>query len=159
MKAKFRPIPQLTPGDIARLTSKAGREGECWPWQGSKLVTGYGVTYVSGSRANLLAHRVAYFQATGDDPGPLDIDHTCHNRSCVNPKHLRAVTHKVNSENRAGTSANNTSGVRGVHWDKSRNAWMARVKHNGVAYNLGRFSSLSEAECKVVEARARFFGV
>ena len=160
MTRKTTPIPQLTHRDMATMDSKTERlPSGCWEWRGSKLKTGYGVAYASGVKRNLLAHRMAYFRATGEDPGSRDIDHLCHNRGCVNPEHLRAVTHKVNAENRAGTSANNTSGVRGVHWDRTRNAWMARVKHNGVARNLGRFTSLAEAERVVIEARSALFAV
>lgn len=157
--ARFhRPIPPLSESDVATLDGKTERKpGECWEWLGFKSKTGYGLTYVSGLQKNMLAHRVAYLRAKGEDPGPLDVDHTCHNRGCVNPEHLRAVTHKVNAENRAGLSDNNTSGVRGVHWDKTRGKWMARVKSHGVSKNLGRFNSLDEAERVVNAARVAAF--
>lgn len=40
---------------------------------------------------------------------------------------------------------NNTSGYKGVAWDKSRNKWVAYIKLNGKTKNLGRFSTKEEA--------------
>jgi hypothetical protein len=45
----------------------------------------------------LLAHRVAYVAATGADiPEGLFLDHLCRVRNCVEPSHLRTVTHRQN---------------------------------------------------------------
>jgi hypothetical protein len=87
----------------------------------------------------------------------MEIDHTCHNRLCVKPDHLRVVTRKQNLENLTGWRSNNTSGIRGVSWDKSRNKWMASLKHNGQKMNLGRYESQAEAEAVVVAKRNELF--
>lgn len=68
--------------------------GECWEWQGAILSNGYG-----GLTINLRsykAHRVSYDLFNGNLSNKLLIDHTCRNRLCVNPDHLRQVTDKVN---------------------------------------------------------------
>lgn len=44
-------------------------------------------------------HRRAYQLWVGPIPPGLEIDHTCHVRSCINPEHLRAVTHTENMRN------------------------------------------------------------
>ncbi len=44
----------------------------------------------------LLAHRVSYELHKGPIPDGLFIDHICRTRCCVNPNHLRAVTHAQN---------------------------------------------------------------
>lgn len=160
MRKKFTPIPALSAKESAALTQRVTRSADgCWIWQGWKSRNGYGGMYVSALRRNMIVHRLAYFNATGIDPGTLDVDHMCHQRACINPAHLRAVPHQVNSENRAGLSENNTSGVRGVHWDATRKKWMARIKQHGVAKNLGRFDSLSDAESAVRAARADRFAL
>ncbi|MGO3650436.1 HNH endonuclease signature motif containing protein [Agrococcus casei] len=44
----------------------------------------------------LPAHRFAYADSRGAIPEGLEIDHLCRNRSCVNPKHLEAVSKREN---------------------------------------------------------------
>lgn len=43
-----------------------------------------------------LVHRVMYERMRGPIPRGLELDHICRVRRCVNPFHLRAVTHKEN---------------------------------------------------------------
>lgn len=64
---------------------------ECWPWVGSVTGDGYGQMRGRG------AHRVAYELHVGPIPTGLVIDHLCHVRHCVNPRHLEAVTNQENS--------------------------------------------------------------
>jgi hypothetical protein len=85
------------------------------------------------------------------------IDHTCHNRRCVNPDHLRTVTHKQNQENRSGAQPNSTSGVRGVTWMSREKRWVSQVSHNGKQYVGGYFKTIAEAEASVIALRNKLF--
>jgi hypothetical protein len=67
---------------------------DCWDWVGSKNELGYGTMRYRGRVWK--AHRVSYLLFNGDPENGLVIDHTCKNRSCVNPLHLEEVTQKEN---------------------------------------------------------------
>ena len=66
----------------------------CWVWLGSKQPAGYGQMTVDGKLRR--AHRVSYELVKGRIPDGLDLDHLCHNPSCVNPNHLEPVTRREN---------------------------------------------------------------
>ena len=135
-----------------RFWAKVLKTEGCWLWTASKRGPGYGqVTVAPGKQG--YAHRYSYEIHNGPIPDGAHIDHTCHNKLCVRPSHLQPVTIRQNMENRSGATRPSSSGVRGVHWVKSRNKWCAQVGHQGETVHLGYFENLSEAEATVVEKR------
>lgn len=113
---------KLTPADVAhmhsfikRLTAeerywaKVDKRGpeECWLWTGS-VRNRYGAFWYKGRVDN--AHRVALHLIGTPIPDKMDVDHTCRCKLCVNPAHLRVVTHRVNSlENSNSLHARNAA--------------------------------------------------
>jgi len=148
----------LTPSDIARFWSKVEKTDGCWLWQAA-LVRKYGMFRLvqDGKQIMRKAHRIAYQLIKGPVPNGMRLDHTCHVEACVNPDHLRPVTAKQNSENRAGANANSKSGVRGVSWNRLSNKWIVTVGHNGKRYKGGDFTDLSEATAAASALRAKLF--
>lgn len=137
-----------------RFWAKVDKSGDCWTWTGSRSSTGYGnIGEGAPSKRVLSAHRLSYEMANGKAPKGLVIDHKCHNRACVNPDHLQAVPQKMNGENRAGLNAHNTSGVRGVFWNKMARKYEARAGHNGKLHYAGLYATKAEAEAAVVALR------
>ena len=129
----------------------------CWNWTGNRTkpgARGYGKFGV-GQR-EIVAHRFAFELLVGPVPEGFEIDHICRNRHCVNPSHLRLVTRKQNMEHQ-GVQEKNTSGFRGVHWDKRRQSWYGKVQHNKRQYFVGYFSSAEDADSAVVSLRNELF--
>jgi hypothetical protein len=101
------------------------------------------------------AHRLAWLYVTGCWP-KNQIDHINGIGNDNKFSNLREATHKQNSENRCLPSTN-TSGFRGVSWDKDSNKWRAYVKHNGKMKHLGRFQTAEEAAKVAAAKRAELF--
>jgi hypothetical protein len=101
----MRAIPELTPVQVDRFWSKVDVvPGNCWEWTASRTATG-GYGQVRINEISLRAHRVAYALLIGDTP--LELDHLCRNRLCVNPDHLEPVTRRENWERGQNNAAMN----------------------------------------------------
>lgn len=96
---------------IDRFWSKVNKSGDCWLWIAGRSAQGYGKFFYSkgiNGQKNLQAHRISYLLKNGELINGLVIDHVCKNTSCVNPMHLRQVTHRFNTvDNSISPVANN----------------------------------------------------
>ena len=52
----------------------------------------------------------------------------------------------------------NTSGIKGVSWDKSRNKWVAQIQFKGKNYYLGRYANKEDAREAREKAEKEMFG-
>jgi hypothetical protein len=104
-----------------------------------------------------MAHRFAYESINGPIPEGLQVDHICHNTSCVLVKHLRLATPSQNKENMAGARADSKSGIRGVRWARRQRKWYASVRQMGALHYLGYFDDIRDAEAAVIAKRNELF--
>lgn len=84
-------------------------------------------------------------------------DHINRVKSDNRRSNLRPATISQNQQNRAAP-INNTSGVKGVYWNKKDKKWMARIQIKGEEKYLGNYSTLQEAHIAYIEAAKQYFG-
>lgn len=70
-------------------------------------------------------------------------------RTQVDGTIVQTLTQKV--------SKNNTSGIKGVSFDKTRKLWVAQIGFQGKNYSLGKFKKIEDAEKARKDAEDRFF--
>lgn len=99
----------------------------------------------------LLLHR----EVLGLDPGHVCIvDHINGNPLDNRRANLRVATASENAQNRTRPHARNTSGHRGVVWDRAHGAWRAGAQLNGRQYFLGLFDDAALAGAAAAAWRA-----
>ena len=139
-------------GLFTRKFTKGGRLGGSV--SGNKNTT-LGYTLVGVDGCVYRAHRLAFLYMTGRIPDIIDhIDNNGFNNSWDN---LREADYFTNGYNHS-MHKNNTSGVKGVNFNKASGKWVARIRVNGVRKCLGNFSKLSDAEAAIVSARNKYHG-
>lgn len=86
----------MTEADISRFWSKIqiGKADECWPWIAkSRHQSGYGLFTMASARKGGVKHvasRIACYLGNGPAPDGLpNALHSCDNKPCCNPAHLR----------------------------------------------------------------------
>jgi HNH endonuclease/AP2 domain len=102
-----------------------------------------------------LTHRIIFMMFNGYLPKIVDhIDGNPKNNKIEN---LREVTRSQNCQNQK-IRRNNTSGVKCVTLDKSRNKWLVQIHFNKKKKNLGYYQDLELAELVAIEARDKYHG-
>ena len=94
---------------VDRLLSRVSPEPNtgCWLWFGAMREDGYGKMLLRSRQTR--PHIIAYEVFVGPVPQGLVLDHLCRERSCCNPRHLEAVTPRVNILRGVSTSARNAA--------------------------------------------------
>lgn len=87
----------------------------------------------------------------------LSVDHINGNGLDNRKENLRICSHKENLRN-SRKPKNNTSGYKGVSWDKSRNRWKAYIIFDYKFKYLGRFKIKKDAALAYNKAAKDLFG-
>lgn len=120
-------------------------------------LTKEGYKTLSVNRTFIMAHRAIWILMTGSQPiGDIDhIDGCPSNNSWSN---LRQASRSQNLCNTAIRKNKSSSGVKGVHFCKNSNAWLARLRINGRMVYREAFKTLEEAAIAIKTNRERIHG-
>jgi hypothetical protein len=102
------------------------------------------VTRYNGNVINLTEHRVIYEHFNGIIPEGMVIDHIDGNPGNNSIKNLQSITQSRNIM-KGRLTKKNTTGVRGVSFEKERKRYIAEGKIDGVYYRIGHFYDLESA--------------
>lgn len=105
-----------------------------------------GYVYIRFKNNIYVAHRLIYIWHYGKINGILD--HIDGNRSNNFINNLRIANYTSNQYNRK-ISKNNSSGVKGVYWNKRYNKWEASIKINKKPTYIGRYNNINEAKTAI----------
>jgi len=138
----------LSQGYVTIIDAADYDELSQFKWYYNASAGGYAARNIkldNGKKSIELLHR-----RLNDTPVGFDTDHKNTDRLDNRRSNLRTATRQQNERNRSSMNAN-TSGCRGVSFDKSRGKWAAYIKFNYRKIHLGRYDTFEEA----VAARQR----
>lgn len=93
----------------------------------------------------------------GSIPAGLYVDHINGNTSDDRVSNLRLATPSQNSFNKS-LPKSNSSGFKGVTWNKSCKKWQVLIHKNKKPIYLGVYSDIELADLVASEAREKYFG-
>lgn len=103
-----------------------------------------GYKVVGINKKEYKVHRLVHYIIHGYD-SENQIDHKDNNKSNNRPDNLREANSSCNQIN-TKTKSNNTSGVVGVSWEKSRERWRVQVQRSDGRNNcIGRYKNFDDA--------------
>lgn len=104
----------------------------------------------------ILLHRIV-LRLEPDDNCVVDHKHGRESRNDNRKSNLRPCTHSENIMN-TGLRSNNTSGTTGVHFDKRKQKWVARISANGQRIILGEYDNFEDAKSKRMISEDEYHG-
>jgi hypothetical protein len=143
MQEEYRKIEGLNSYSVSNLGNvKNHRFGNVFTLQTSK--SGYKTININSIKKLFRVHRlVAQAFIPNPDNKPY-VDHIDNDKSNNRVDNLRWVTPSENNYN-SSISITNTSGYKGVSFDKRSNKWTASIRHNNKTYHLGSFINKKDA--------------
>jgi hypothetical protein len=110
-------------------------------------------SHITINKKHYKTHRLIYFMFHGYMPKEVDhIDNNSLNNRIENLRPANRSEQCCNTRLRK----NNTSGIKGVSFDKNRNKWIVAVAKNKKTVYTNRFKDLELAELVAIEARDKY---
>jgi hypothetical protein len=122
------------------------------PYHWWKGVKGEVITKTNDGKT-LLLHRLVM----GVDDFQMQVDHIRHKRYDNRKSELRIIDNSKNQMNSV-IKKNNTSGCKGVSWDKRAGKWYAYINVNKKRINLGKYINFEDAVKVRKGAEEKYFG-
>lgn len=113
-------------------------------WNWCALICPRTVYAVRGQRTSGISRLVYLHRIIVQTPIGFETDHKDGNGLNNMRGNLRSVTRSQNQQNQH-LRRDNTSGAKGVSWDKNAEKWRADIRANGKRLFLGYFASVDEA--------------
>ena len=152
---------KLTQGQVAKVCDCHYHLVKDYKWH-AQLVAANGAYYVAhtstvaekrlGAPAKIQMHRLI-----NNTPQGVFTDHKDHdtlNNQCSN---LRTATQSQNIMN-TRIRSDNTSGIKGVSFHKSRGKYQVHIAVNGKIKHVGSFDTIEEAKHARSEAERKYYG-
>jgi hypothetical protein len=134
---------------VSRGAARAGDEAGCLKSDGYIHIKINGESYV--------AHRIIWVLHYGEIPSGLQIDHINGDRADNRIENLRLATHTENSRNQK-INKDNSCGLKGVSFNKSREKYSSQIQVNGKQKFLGYFTCPEDAHRAYIVAANQYFG-
>ena len=113
---------------------------------------------VNGKRKIVKIHRLVALIFIPNPENKPHVDHINNNTLDNNVNNLRWATRSENQHNQKLSKAN-TSGVKGVSYNKSKKKWVAQIQLDGIAIHIGYFDTIEEAKQARIKKANEAFGV
>jgi hypothetical protein len=120
----------------------------------------YYMVYLSidGKKTNKRIHKLVTQTFLENPDNKPCVDHIDGNKLNNNVSNLRYATHSENSQN-CKIRTDNTSGSKGVSFNKASNKWTAQIKIDGISIHLGLFENKEDAiQARIIKAN-QVFGI
>ena len=133
-------------GEMLRIfkAKKSSVAGHIWETRYRVICINYNKYY---------AHRLAWFYVTGSWPKEF-IDHKNGNGLDNSWSNLRECSKSENNQNKI-IQSNNSSGLKGIWFDKINSKWRAGIRVSGKDIYLGRYDTPEEAHLSYRQATAK----
>jgi hypothetical protein len=141
----------LSQGKVAIIDTEYAEEVGNYNW--AYHAAGYAIAHNRlNNNKQFLLHRLIM-----KPPIEKQIDHINSNGLDCRKCNMRLCNHSQNKMNE-GLRSSNTSGFKGVSWNKARQKWTSQIKINYKNIHIGYYDEIKDAGQSYREAATKYFG-
>lgn len=114
--------------------------------------------YKDKKRKSMKVHKLVTNAFIDNPEGKRCVDHINNDRLDNRITNLRYATDNENQHNRV-LNKNNSSGIKGVYFNKQTKKWQAQISIDGIRIHMGCFDNIEEATQARIERANEAFGI